>query len=118
MIFRDQRCVVSIVPQIPAMMLELFERKSGKSNMIKKLLGAAAMAAVVFAIAPASAAKMVGCSGDNLAKTETMVEAMPDGEVKWASFKEIAAAQTAMLEGHMGACSAHLSKAAQAGAMK
>ena len=76
------------------------------------------MAAVVFAIVPASAAKMVGCSGDNLAKTETMVESMPDGDAKWASFKEIAAAQTAMLDGHMGACSVHLSKAAQGGTMK
>jgi hypothetical protein len=87
--------------------------------MIKKLLGAAAMAAVVFAVAPASAAKMVGCSGDNLAKTEGMVESMPDGDAKWASFKEINAAQTAMLDGHMGACSVHLSKAAhEAGMMK
>jgi hypothetical protein len=89
-----------------------------KSNMIKKLLGAAAMAAVVFAVAPASAAKMVGCSGDNLAKTEIMVESMADGDAKWVSYKEITAAQSAMLEGHMGACSMHLSKAAHMGMMK
>jgi hypothetical protein len=90
-----------------------------ESNMIKKLLGAAAMAAVVFAVAPAFAAKMVGCSGDNMAKTETMVESMADGDAKWVSYKEITAAQSAMLEGHMGACAMHLSKAAhEAGMMK
>jgi hypothetical protein len=90
-----------------------------EGNMIKKLLGAAAMAAVVFAVVPASAAKMLGCGGDNMAKTETMVESMPDGDAKWASFKEITAAQSAMLEGKMGACSMHLSKAAhEAGVMK
>jgi hypothetical protein len=90
-----------------------------ESNMIKKLLGAAAMAAVVFTVAPASAAKMLGCGGDNMAKTESMVESMPDGDAKWASFKEISAAQSAMLEGKMGACSVHLSKAAhEASTMK
>jgi hypothetical protein len=90
-----------------------------ESNMIKKLLGAAAMAAVVFAVAPASAAKMLGCGGDNMAKTESMVESMPDGDAKWASFKEISAAQSAMLEGKMGACSVHLSRAAhEASTMK
>jgi hypothetical protein len=89
-----------------------------ESNMIKKLLGAATMAAVVLAVAPASAAKMMGCGGDNMMKVENMVEAMPDGDAKWQSFKEITVAQAAMLEGHMGACSAHLSKAAHLGMMK
>jgi hypothetical protein len=86
--------------------------------MIKRLLGAAAMAAVVFAVAPASAAKMAGCGGDNMMKVESMVEAMPDGDAKWQSYKEITAAQAAMLDGHMGACSVHLSKAAHLGMMK
>lgn len=86
--------------------------------MIKKLLGAAAMAAVVFAVAPASAAKMMGCSGENMAKIESAVETMPDGQAKWDSFKEIAAAQTAMLDGKMGVCSAHLSRVAHTGMMK
>jgi hypothetical protein len=86
--------------------------------MIKKLLGAAAMAAVVFAVAPASAAKMMGCGGDNMMKVETMVEGMPDGDAKWQSYKEMTAANAAYLDGHMGACSAHLSKAAHMGMMK
>jgi hypothetical protein len=88
--------------------------------MIKKLLGAAAMAAVVFAVAPASAAKMtmMGCGGDNMMKVESSVESMPDGDAKWQSYKEITAANTAYSDGHMGECSAHLSKAAHMGMMK
>ena len=86
--------------------------------MIKKLLGVAAMAAVVCSIAPASAAKMAGCSGDNMAKTETMVEAMADGDAKLTGFKEITAAQAAMLDGHMGACATHLNKAMRVSTMK
>ena len=86
--------------------------------MIKKLLGAAAMAAVAFAIVPASAAKVGGCSADNLSKTESMIEAMADGQGKIVAQKEVALAQDAMLSGKMGACAAHLNKAMQAGASK
>ena len=59
-----------------------------------------------------------GCSGDNLGKTETMVENMADGEGKIAAQKEIAAAQDALLSGKAGVCAAHLSKAMQAGTVK
>ena len=97
------------------MMLDLFEQESNMSN---KLLGAAAMAAVLLAVQPASAAKMGGCSGENLSKTESMIEAMADGEGKIAAQKEIAQAQDAMLSGKMGACAAHLSKAMHAGMTK
>ena len=76
------------------------------------------MAAVAFAIVPASAAKMGGCSGDNLSKTESMIEAMADGEGKMVAQKEIAQAQDAMLSGKMGACAAHLSKAMHVGGSK
>jgi hypothetical protein len=89
-----------------------------ESNMIKKLLGAAAMAAVVFAVVPASAAHMGGCSGDNLMKTETMIETMADGEGKMMAQKEVAMAQTAMLDGKMGVCAVHLNKAMHAGMTK
>ena len=84
--------------------------------MIEKLLGAAAMAAVIFAVVPAHAAG--GCSGANLTKTEAMVEAMADGDGKMTAQKEIAAAQEAMLAGKMGACGMHLSKAMHAGMAK
>jgi hypothetical protein len=86
--------------------------------MINKLLGAAAMAAVILAVAPASAAKMGGCSGENLTKTESMVDNMADGPDRIMSQKEIAMAQTAMLDGKMGACAMHLNKAMHAGMMK
>jgi hypothetical protein len=79
--------------------------------MIKKLLGAAAMAAVVFAVVPASAAKLEGCSSGNLEKTEAAVEAMANSEGKIAAQKEIAQAQDAMLNGKMSACAMHLTKA-------
>ncbi len=78
--------------------------------MINKLLGAAAMAAIMYAV-PASAAHLGGCSGENLAKTESMIEGMADGQGKWDAEKEVAAAQTAMLDGKMGVCAAHLNKA-------
>jgi hypothetical protein len=95
------------------MMRDLFEQESNMSN---KLLGAAAMAAVLLAVQPASAAKMGGgCSGENLTKTESMVEAMADGAGKITAQKEVAQAQEAMLSGKMGACAAHLSKAMHAG---
>jgi len=85
--------------------------------MFIKLLGAAALAAVAYAAVPANAASG-GCSGPNLTKTESMVEAMPDGEGKIVAQKEVAQAQDAMLNGKMGACAAHLSKAMHTGAMK
>jgi hypothetical protein len=87
--------------------------------MIKTLIGAAAMAAVAYAVVPAHAAKMgVGCSGPNLGKTEAAVEAMADNEVKFAAEKEVSLAQDAMLNGKMGACGMHLSKAAHAAMAK
>jgi hypothetical protein len=81
--------------------------------MIKKLLGAAALAAMTMSVVPAQAAKMhgVGCSGPNFEKTETAIEAMADGDVKYDAEKEIASAQGAMLDGKIAMCGAHLSKA-------
>ena len=87
--------------------------------MLKKLLAATAIAALAFAVSPADAARVkAGCSGDNLSKTETMIENMADGEGKIAAQKEIAAAQDAMLSGKMGACAAHLNKAMHVGTAK
>jgi hypothetical protein len=83
----------------------------GESNMINKLLGAAAMAAMIYSTVPASAAHLAGCSGENLAKTESAVEVMADGAGKSTAQKEIALAQAALLDGKLGACAAHLSKA-------
>ena len=87
--------------------------------MLNKLIAATAVAVMAYAVSPADAARVkAGCSGDNLSKTETMVETMADGEGKIAAQKEIAAAQDAMLSGMAGACAAHLSKAMHVGTMK
>jgi hypothetical protein len=87
-----------------------------ESNMLKKLLGAAAIAAVAFAVAPAQAAKMGGggCSSANLEKTEATIDTMADGGSKITAQKEVALAQEAMLSGKMGVCGMHLSKAMHA----
>ncbi|WP_407160269.1 hypothetical protein [Bradyrhizobium sp. STM 3557] len=84
--------------------------------MLKKLLAAAALAAMTISVMPADAAKVhgVGCSGPNLEKTEAAIEAMADGDTKYAAEREIAAAQEALLSGKAGICSQHLTKAAQA----
>jgi hypothetical protein len=96
----------------------LFKTKK-ESNMLKKLLGATAMAAVAFAVVPAHAAKMGGgCSSANLSKTESTIDTMADGDNKITAQKEIAAAQDAMLAGKMGACGMHLVKAMHAEGVK
>jgi hypothetical protein len=100
------------------MVSDLFQMEM-ESNMLKKLLGAAAMAAVAFAVVPADAAKMgAGCSSANLSKTESMIEGTADGDGKMMAQKELSAAQDAMLGGKMGACGMHLSKAMHAGMSK
>ena len=93
--------------------------------MLRKLLGAATMAATAFAFVPAQAAHVhhavnvgVGCSGDNFAKAEGTVETMADSPAKFMAEREIAQAQDAMLSGKMGACAVHLTKAMHAGMMK
>jgi hypothetical protein len=88
--------------------------------MINKLLGAAAMAAILSSTVPVSAAHMGmgGCSGANMTKTESAIDAMADGPNRMMGQKEIAAAQTAMLDGKMGACAMHLNKAMHMGMMK
>lgn len=84
--------------------------------MTKGLLGAATIVAVVSLVVPAHAAKTsAGCSNANLEKTETMIENMADGDGKMTAQKEVALAQDSMLNGKMGACGMHLSRAMHAG---
>src|SRR5882672_5216604 len=86
--------------------------------MLRKLLGAAAMAVTVFAFVPAHARHVhhatpvgVGCSGDNFAKAEGGVDTMADSPAKFMAEREIAQAQDAMLNGKMSGCAMHLSRA-------
>ncbi len=83
--------------------------------MLRKLVGAAAMAASAFAFVPAQAAHVhhamhvgVGCSGDNFAKAEGTVETMADSPAKFLAEREIAQAQDAMLSDKMSGCAMHL----------
>jgi len=85
--------------------------------MIKKLLGAAAIAAMISPTVPASAANVAGCSGANLEKTESTIESLADGPAKIVAQKEIAQAQDAMLNGNMRGCAMHLTSAMHSGAM-
>jgi hypothetical protein len=105
-----------VMLQISAMSPGLPQEQENESNIMTKLLGVIAIAAVAFAVVPAQAAKhsMGGCSGANLEKTETAVENMADGDSKFVAEKEITAAQDAMLNGKMSACGMHLNKAMQA----
>ena len=50
--------------------------------MISKVVSAAAVAALIFAAAPASAMKMASCNQKNMDKTDAMLMKMPDGENK------------------------------------
>jgi hypothetical protein len=91
--------------------------KKGRT-MLRKLLGAATMAATAFTFVPAQAAHVhhamrvgVLCSGDNFAKAEGTVETMADGPAKFMAEREIAQAQDAMLNGKTGGCAMHLSQA-------
>jgi len=82
--------------------------------MLRKLLGAAAMAATAYAFVPAYAAHVhvgAGCSGQNLAKAEGGVDTMADGPGKFTAEREIAQAQDAMLSGKMSGCAMHLNRA-------
>jgi hypothetical protein len=92
-------------------------RDGKESNMINKLLGAAAMAAMIYPTVPASAANVAGCNGGNLEKTESAVDVMADGAGKIVAQKEMAQAQDALLAGKMGACAMHLSRAMHPGTM-
>src|ERR1700704_4431951 len=87
--------------------------------MLRKLLGAAAMAATAYAVVPAYAAHVhnhvgAGCSSENLAKAEGGVETMADGPGKFMAEREIAQAQDAMLSGKMSGCAMHLGQALRA----
>src|SRR4029079_428760 len=92
--------------------------KRGRT-MLRKLLGAAAMAATAYAFVPAYAAHVhvhagVGCSSESLAKAEGGVDAMADGPGKLTAEREIAQAQDAMLSGKMSGCAMHLGRALRA----
>lgn len=69
---------------------------------MKILITAAVFSAL--ALTPASA-KMMACTGDNMAKSSGMMMGMPDSPGKMAMTKEMGMANTDMSKGNMrGAC--------------
>jgi hypothetical protein len=73
-----------------------------------KLLVTAMTITAVLAVSPASA-KMMACTGENMAKFVTSTGAMPDSPGKFAKMKEMGAANTAMSKGDMrGACKSYM----------
>jgi hypothetical protein len=91
-------------------------QKTKESNMLRKLLGVAAMAASTYAFVPAHAAQIgFGCSGEDQARVEGTVETMADGPGKFTAQREVAQAQDAMLNGNMRGCAMHLGRAMNAG---
>jgi hypothetical protein len=103
---------------VPASGNEAGYKKAKGNNMLKKLLGAAAIAATTYAFVPAQAAHVgLGCSDDNLAKIEGAAEGMADVPGKYMAQREMAAAQAALLANKWRECSMHLANAAQAESM-
>jgi hypothetical protein len=73
-----------------------------------KTLALAVVALVAFAVAPASA-KSMACTGENMAKTTSSMNTMPEGPGKMAMAKEMGKANTEMSKGNMrGACAAYM----------
>jgi hypothetical protein len=83
---------------------------------MKKILMTAAIFSAL-ALTPASA-KMMACTGENMAKSATMMSGMADGPGKMAMGKEMGMANADMSKGNMrGACK-HYMNAQKAAAMK
>jgi len=75
---------------------------------MRKAFVVALIAAAALATGSASA-KMMSCTGENLAKAITESGAMPDGPQKMALMRELGTANTAMSKGDMGsACKSYM----------
>ena len=86
--------------------------------MISKLVSAAAIAALIFAAAPASAMKMASCNQKNMDKADAMLMKMPDGENKMVGMQEMTSAKSSMSQKDMAGCKEHMNKAMEMGMMK
>ena len=86
--------------------------------MIFKLVSAAAIAALMFTAAPASAMKMASCNQKNMDKADAMLMKMPDGENKTMGMQEMTSAKSSMSQKDMAGCQDHMNKAMKMGMMK
>jgi hypothetical protein len=85
-------------------------------EVLMRILIAAAMFSAL-AFTPASAATMA-CTGENMAKTTTMMTSMPEGPGKMAMGKEMGMANTEMSKGNMRDACMHYMKAQKMSATK
>lgn len=83
---------------------------------MKKILTIAAVFSAL-AIAPASA-KMMACSGENMAKSQAAMAGMPEGPGKMGMAKEMGMANTDMSKGNMKGACMHYMKAQKMSAAK
>jgi len=83
--------------------------------MNKILITAAMFSALAFT--PASAA-MMACTGDNMAKANTMVMGMADGPAKMGMSKEMGMTNMEMSKGNMRGACMHYMKAQKMSMMK
>lgn len=84
---------------------------------MKMMTAVAAVFVAALATSPASA-KMMACSGENMAKSVAAGATMQDGPAKMAMMKEVGMANTQMSKGDMrGACKSY-ARAQKAGMMK
>jgi hypothetical protein len=68
-----------------------------------------AVVGALISFSPASAAKMMPCTGENMGKSLTAVNAMYDSPGKFAMMKEMSAANSAMSKGDMrAACKSYM----------
>lgn len=81
-----------------------------------KILITAAMFSAL-ALTPASA-KMMACTGENMAKSNNMMAGMPDGPGKMAMAKEMGMANMDMSKGNMRGACMHYMKAQKTSATK
>jgi hypothetical protein len=84
---------------------------------MKKFMLCAVLLPIGLSAAPASA-EMMKCSGDNMAKTNTMMMTMQDGPAKMGMGKEMGMANTEMSKGNMRAACMHYMKAQKMSMMK
>jgi hypothetical protein len=85
---------------------------------MSKLIGVAAISALMFSAAPVSAAKMASCNPINMDKADAMLMKMPDGENKTMGMQEMTSAKSSMTQQDMAGCQDHLNKAMKMGMMK
>jgi len=83
--------------------------------LMRILITTAMLSALAFT--PASAA-MMACTGENMAKTTTMMTGMPEGPGKMGMGKEMGMANTEMSKGNMRGACMHYMKAQKMSAMK